>query len=222
MSSPEPTPGATGANSPSTGGTVGGAWRGIQSMNRWALLFIVLVILFVVWYFYWHRADSAGQTPRDDPSADWETRARKLLEDRGYPSNQIDSALNHYLRGGQMSVEDQAIIAVAIRNLGTPDFPNPQPNSQNMGQGGPTTPTGPVDSGNAGSMPGTGTDNGEASWYVVSTGVGPTSSLRGIAAQYYGSSNYAISLLPHNPDIKTVNERIPPGKIVKVPRSISA
>ena len=223
MSSAEPSPGPSGTTDPpGSGSTVGSAWRNIQDMNRWALLAIVALILLIVWYFYWYRENSEGQSKRDDPSQDWETRARRLLQERGYPNNQIDSALNHYLRGGPMSVEDQAIISVAIRNLGTPDFPNPQPNSQNAGQGGPYTPPGQVDSGNVGQLPGSGTDNGQAYWYVTSTGVGPSSSLRGIAQQYYGTSNYAPTLLSHNPEIKTVNERIPPGKVVKVPRSVSA
>lgn len=225
MSSPEPSsPGGEPNPSPNSesGGTVGNAWRGIQGMNRWALLVIVALILFVVWYFYWHRADEPRNAPRDDPSSDWETRARKLLDDRGYPQNQIDSAMNHYLHGGTMSVEDQMLVGVAIRTLGTPDYPNPQPNSQNAGAGGPSTPTGPVPSGNSDSLPGQADTEPQAFWFVVSTGVGPTSSLRGIAAQYYGSANYASTLLSYNPDVKSVNERIPPGKIVKVPRTINA
>lgn len=223
MSSPEPPlPGGSGNPSPGeSGGTVGDAWRGIQGMNRWVLLTIVAIIILIVWYFYWHRDNSSSSEVRDDPSADWESRARKILAERGYPQNQIDSALDHYLRGGTMSVEDQAVIAVVIRAIGTPDFPNPQPNSQNMGLGGPVTPSGPVSSGNTGSAP-TQSEPGEQTyWYVVSTGVGMTSSLRGIAQQYYGSSNLAVNLLPYNPDIGTVNERIPPGKVVKVPRSLN-
>ena len=221
MSSPQPVPPTgpdVGSPPPSGEGTVGSAWRGIQDMNRWVLFGIVLAIALVIWYFYWYRDNTSSAPERDDPSQQWEDRARQLLTQRGYPQSQIDSALDHYLRGGQMSTQDVALISVVVRAYGMPSYPNPQPNTQDANPS-PATPNGPVDNGNTP----IGDDGETAYWYVPSTGFGYTSSFRGISQWAYGTEMYAPQLLQLNPgNADTIYGRIPPGKITKVPRSINA
>ena len=213
-------------NTAQTEGTVSSAWRGIQGMNRWALLGIVAIILLLIWYFYWHRQEaSTKETSNDnkygkgsDSSNDWETRARALLTARGYPADQINSAMQHYLHGGRMSTQDQSLVSVAIRTLGTPDIPNPTPNNKPENpwtNPGPAVPSAGNDSSSSSGK--LSDDNQQAFVYVQSTGFGWTSSLRGIAAQMYGSANYASYLLQYNPTITSVSDRIPIGTKVTVP-----
>lgn len=225
MTAPSPgEPSSPDYGSSGGGGGIGAAFENVRYMNKWVLFAIVALIALAVWWFFYHRPEQSSDKVGDS-EVSWEARARQMLLDRGYNQWEVDSALQHYLYGGQMSVQDQALISVAIRSLGTPDFPNQQPNNNPASPWNqiPSTPTGPVDNGNTG----VGVDGGNTVdtqsgfWYVTSTGFGPTSSLRGIAQQYYGSANMAVNLLPFNPDISTVNERIPPGKVVTVPRSLN-
>jgi hypothetical protein len=158
-----------------------------------------------MWWLY--RAASGPQNQT------WTEQAIESLTAQGYNRTDIDTAIDHYLHGG-MTAKDAQIISAAIASVGTPDMPN--------------VPTDQVVTPATGVSPNSGVADATDSpdimyWYVVSTGVGWTSSFSGIAQQFYGDSGKGSIIQQLNPNVSTTTYgRIPPGVRIKVPRSIAA
>lgn len=211
-----PPPSGDGTNG---GGAVSGAWAGVQSMPRWQIITIVLVIVGGVYYYYVHRAAATAQAT--DPANTWENSARSLLLSRGYPSSEVDSALNHYLHGGAMSPGDITLISVAIRALGTPDVPSTAPANTPANPWNAPGPSAPTANNVSSSAP---SNNIQAQtyWYVQSVGVGWTSTFNGIATQFYGDQSLATQVMSQNPGVtSSVYAKIPVGIRIKVPRTVA-
>ncbi len=180
------------------------------------IVLIGVVVVGGVFAWWVMRTLKAGKEESSTPVS-WEDRARTLLLDRGYPRGDVDSALSHYLHGGQMSGGDVTLIGVAVRTLGTPDIPNSPPSfiptpTPPPGGGGPSTPATGV-GGNSDE------DGPRGFWYVPVFPAGWTSTYRGIAQQFYGNANRAPEVMAVNPGIvRASHEKLPAGSIVKVPR----
>lgn len=175
-----------------------------QAMPRWALMLIVGGAGLLTWWII--KDYKSGTTDS------WTDRATALLTSRGYTHAQISIALNHYFQGG-MTTQDQEIIAEAIRALGTPDLPNI---TTGVHPSSPVNPTGTYNS----TTPITTTNGGY--WYVVSMGVGWSSSFRGLAQQFYGDANKGTIIQQANPGITSADyQRIPVGTSIKIPRSVA-
>jgi len=87
----------------------------------------------------------------------WEANAEAVLVGQGYPSVQVQSALNSYLAGGVLSSVQQEIVNAVISAVGAPpSAPNPPPgasgNSPPVGLTGQTTGSGYGTSSGAGSV----------------------------------------------------------------------
>lgn len=195
-------------------GTVTGAVDTFRNLPRWAMFAVLAVGGLVAWYVY-KAATSANAT-----STTWEQNARDLLTSRGYDPVAIESALSHYQGGGTMSPDDTALIAEAIRALGTPDMPT------TTATGDGTTPSPVIPSGGVTTDPSTVPtipDTGASGyWYVVSLGYGWSSTLRGISQQFYGTTDQATMLLQLNPGTTSSEyARIQPGVKIKIPRSLT-
>lgn len=143
-----------------------------------------------------------------------------LLTEDGYPPDDINSALQHYLHSGVMTPTDVAIIAVAIRRLGLPPSPSdgaaPASSGSSVDGGPPTA---------GGGGPGSGADMPPAQgyWYVVAAPVGWSATFRGIAQQFYGDGTRGSYLMQVNPDVRvaSAHAQIPTGTRVRVPRSLT-
>jgi hypothetical protein len=205
-------------------GTVTGAIDTFRNLPRWAMFAVIAVGGLVAWYVY------KAATSADTTSTTWEQNARDLLTSRGYDPVAIESALSHYQGGGTMSPDDTALIAEAIRALGTPDMPvttgngtTPSPvipsGGVANGIGTPTDPTVITDPSTVPTIPDT---SSSGYWYVVSLGYGWSSTLRGISQQFYGTTDQATMLLQLNPGTTSSEyARIQPGVKIKIPRSLT-
>lgn len=203
---PTPAPGPLrGANS------VPSALQRARELPWWTWVIVVGVAAGGYWYL----------TRPADPTGDWESQARVILTEHGYSPDAINSALDHYLRGGGMSSQDVAIIAVAIRQLGLP------PSAVGGTSDSHTVPTlppgtqGPPTQGGGGT--GTAGDH-TGYWYVTTFPVGWSATFRGISLQFYGTTERATYLMAQNPEVKVATPwaQIPTGSRVRVPRSVNA
>src|SRR5271169_3124894 len=67
----------------------------------------------------------------------WEANVESILTGYGYPTVQVQSALNTYLAGGVLSSLQQEIVNAAIEAAGSPPSP---PSTQSTSTSSPTTP----------------------------------------------------------------------------------
>lgn len=232
MTAPVPDP------SPSPDGSViTSAWNAARSMPRWGWVAVALGGGLVAYYLIWKPAptsDNTNSAPVEQGST-WREDAAALLASRGYSNDDIQSALTHFFDGGALSTQDSALITAASGAIGPPDNTVGPPDYQtsnpvtNPGPGAPygggaspgygytggignQTTTNPVDD--------SGTDAAPGTWSIASMGYGWTSTLRGIAQNFYGSAEYASSLLAANAGkVPNVWEQIPAGTLVTVPRT---
>lgn len=233
---------------PSGGSVVSRAYDGVRTLDtRWLILIVVAGGVLTWWML--KDTGSTGSTdngsnggPKGDGSSysketgDWAGKARSLLLSQGYSQYDVNAALKHYLRGGQMTPEDTTLIGIAVSRLGIPGVgsgsdpsyavssPNTNPgpgapssglsNGYNSGVGNATN----EQSVNAANE----NQTGQTYWYVPSMGFGPTATYRGLAAMYYGNMNLAPAIEAANPNgPSTVYGQIPPGTITKVPRTVN-
>ena len=233
---------------PSGGSVVSNAWTGVRSLDTRWLIAIVVVGGVLAWYLLKDNVDSSDTDnssnggPKGDGSSyntetnDWASKAKALLLSQGYSQSDVNSALKHYLRGGQMTPEDTTLIGIAVSRLGIPGVgsgsdPSYAVSSPNTNPG-PGAPQAGVSNGyNSGVgnatneqdvNSATNSQTGQTYWLVPSLGFGPTATYRGLAATYYGDSNLAPSIQAANPNgPNTVYGQIPPGTITKVPRTVN-
>lgn len=229
MTSPAPSP----PPSRSLGDSLAGAWDTVSTAPRWVVVGVVVgggVFAYVL-----IRTAQGGTTggKADPGNKTWRQQATDMLISRGYNPRDVQQAMSHYFDGGAMSPQDSALITTAIMTLGYPNTPGESPDYQtsnpitNPGPGAPRasnigSSTGGI--GNSGTPDyeqNVSTDTGSAgNWYVISQGFGWTSTLRGIAANFYGNPTLGIQLLAYNPNIGTAYDRIPPLTRVTVPRQL--
>jgi len=233
---------------PSGGSVVSRAYNGVRGLDTRYLILIVIAGGVLAWYLLKDNSDdsdadnSSNGGPKGDgssyskQSANWADKARKLLLSQGYSQYDVNSALKHYLRGGQMTPQDSTLIGVAVGRLGIPGVGSGSDPSYDVSSPttnpGPATPSSGISNGyNSGvgnytneqdANSATQTQTGQTYWYVPSLGYGTTATYRGLALMYYGDSNLAPAIQAANPNgPSTVYGQIPPGTITKVPRSVN-
>lgn len=203
--------------------SVSKSWANVKDMNPYLLVGILIAVGGVVWWYYFHKSSNSSGSSDSSDSDDWGKRAHDLLISRGYKTSDVNSAINHYLNGGALSPQDLTLISVAIRALGTPDIPNDSPSvipANPWNSPGPSQPSGTTAS--TSDTPAQDAGQSISYWYVVSAGIGWTSTYRGISQQFYNSTSYASKILLANPNVNvpTVYGQIPIGTTIKVPRTV--
>jgi hypothetical protein len=79
---------------------------------------------------------TGSSTGAPDPTTneEWAYKAKQVLIASGYPTTQVEAAINKYINGEQLSVQEFAIVAVAISKVGP--LPATMPNTPSQ----PATP----------------------------------------------------------------------------------
>lgn len=231
MTAPQPAP----EPGPSLGESLRGGWDTVTSAPRWVLVTGAVVIVGGGVYLYYRSTQQTGG--KSDPgNKTWRQQATDLLISRGYNPSQVQAAMSHYFDGGALSPQDSALISTAIMSLGYPDTPGESPDyatSNPVTDPGPGAPSGSNVSSSTGGVGNSGTPDyqqnadtttttsgGTGNWYVISMGFGWSSTLRGIAANFYGNPSLGTKLLAYNPTLSTDFDKIPPGTRVTVPRTL--
>lgn len=229
---------------PSGGSVVSNAYNGVRELDTRWLIAIVVAGGLLAWYFLKDNSDSDDSSnssnggPKGDgssynkESSDWAKKAKALLLSQGYSQYDVNSAIRHYLRGGQMTPEDTTLVGIAVSRLGIPGVGSGSDPSYTVTS--PSTNPGPAaprastqsqydgGTGNATNEQSVGAQTGQTYWNVPSLGFGPTSTYRGLALMYYGTANLAPAIQAANPNgPSTVYGQIPPGTITKVPRTVN-
>lgn len=229
MTAPAPAPEPSGG----LGDSLAGAWDTVTTAPRWVIVSVVVgggVLAYVL-----IRTRQGGTTGGKEAPGNktWRQQATDMLISRGYPPQQVQAAMTHYFDGGALSPQDSALISTAIMSLGYPDTPGESPGyrtSNPITDPGPGAPRGSNIGSSTGGVGNSGTPDYDqnssvdmesaGNWYVVSMGFGWTSTLRGIAANFYGNPSLGNRLLAYNTNIGSDYERIPPGKKLTVPRQL--
>lgn len=228
MTAPAPQPSGNGF-----GDSLRGGWETVSSAPRWVLVSVVVgggVLAFVL---IKTRSDGTTGGKADPGNKTWRQEATDMLISRGYSPQQVQTAMSHYFDGGALSPQDSALISTAIMSMGFPDTPGESPDyatSNPITDPGPGAPSGSNVSSSTGGVGNSGTPDytqnattttsGVSNWYVISMGFGWSSTLRGIAANFYGNPSLGTKLLAYNSSVGTDYDRIPPGTRITVPQQL--